>query len=196
MVKLILFDLGGVLCSDNRDKSLKKYTSITGLDLKTLHKRTFPGTWHLHDKGLISTKDCWKRILSRIPNARKLPKSYCEIGNEINERKDVVRFAKSLMRKHTVGMLSNLSAQVYSSLVKRKFPFESFVPRFISYKIKMRKPELQIYRHIMKKTGVTGKDILFIDDKNRNLIPARKFGWKTIEYKSLPQLKKQIKKFL
>ena len=196
MVKLILFDLGGVLCADERDKYLKKYTSVTGLDLKTLHKRTFPGTWHLHDKGLISTKSCWERILSRIPNARKLPKSFCEIGNKIFEREDVVKFSMSLKKTHTVGMLSNLSSQVYRALKKRRFRFDAYSPRFISYKIKMRKPELQIYRHIMKKTGIAGKDILFIDDKERNLIPARRYGWKTIKYNNLKQLKKEIRRFL
>ena len=188
--------MGGVTCKDKRDAYLKQFCSITGLDLQTLHKRCFPSTWHLLDKGMISFSKAWNHIKKNIPHLDELPEDFKYAGFEIFEDPQVIGIVKEVKKTHAVGMLSNMSVLLHDRLKKRKFPFPLFSETFLSYKIHMRKPELQIYRHVMKKTGLKGNEILLIDNRQRNLLPAKKMGWKTIHYKNSTQLKKEIKKFL
>jgi len=198
MIKLILFDIGGVICEDRRDQFLKQFTTITGLSLKKLHKRTFPGSWHIHDKGLLTKKQTWSRIMKRIPNAKKLPRSYQEAGNQFYPHQNMISYIQQLKKRTSIliGDLSNMSAQMHTALIQRGFPFKLFNPRFLSYQLKMRKPEKQIYCEVMKRTGLKGSEILFIDDNMRNIKAARKFGWKTIHFTTLKKLKIKIKKFI
>ena len=61
--------------------------------------------------------------------------------------------------------------------------------------MRMRKPEIQAYRFVMKKTGLKPNEILFIDDKTRNVKPAKTLGWNVIVYRNFTQIKKELKTF-
>lgn len=196
MIKLILFDMGGVTHYDHRDRFLKKFCKTTGLDLKTLHKRCFPETWHQLDKGMISFPTAWSRIKKNIPYYDQLPSGFKEAGFKMDKNTGVVALVKQLKNTHRVGMLSNMSHSLYVRLKAKHFPFHLFRPLYLSYRMKMRKPEAQIFRTIAKQQGLAPSEILFIDDKQRNVKAAKKCGWKAIHFTSLTQLKKDLKKYL
>ncbi len=49
--------------------------------------------------------------------------------------------------------------------------------RFASHELGLSKPEPAIYRHVEQQLGYTGKQILFFDDAEENVIAAREVGW-------------------
>src|SRR3990167_4715453 len=70
----------------------------------------------------------------------------------------------------------------------------------ISYEVKMRKPNLEIYDLLLKKIKnknkqIKNSEIIYIDDRSYNLEPAKKHGIKTILFRNNEQVKKELKKF-
>jgi len=121
MIKLILFDLGGVLCEDRNDLMLEKWLGKgTGLSRKELHKLVFSGAWHRLDKRLIKKKDAMKRLRATIPGAKHLGNSFDEIGNFYYPRADVIRYAKQLGKQVKIGVFSNMSVDLYKALKKHR----------------------------------------------------------------------------
>jgi putative hydrolase of the HAD superfamily len=60
----------------------------------------------------------------------------------------------------------------------------------------MRKPELKIYRLTLKKLKVKPEECIFIDDKEKNLKPAKKLGIKTVLAKNPKQVIRDVCKIL
>jgi len=77
----------------------------------------------------------------------------------------------------------------------RKFSLDKYFDRiYSSAHQKIPKPELEIYRHIIKDLGVKAEETLFIDNKEKNLIPAQNIGIQTILFKSQKELEEDLKK--
>ena len=67
---------------------------------------------------------------------------------------------------------------------------DNFSYTFESSKIGMRKPEIEIYKYVIKKLKVNPENILFIDDLGINLKPAKIIGMKTykmLDYNNIKQ---------
>lgn len=82
--------------------------------------------------------------------------------------------AMRLFQSHNIkiGILSNalpILGDAKTDLAKPEYIFTS-------YKLGLLKPDVKIYQTLAQKLGVAYEEILFIDDKERNIIPARKLG--------------------
>ena len=52
--------------------------------------------------------------------------------------------------------------------------------RFASHELGLNKPNPAIYRHVERQLGYTGKQILFFDDTEENVITAREVVWRAM----------------
>jgi putative hydrolase of the HAD superfamily len=50
------------------------------------------------------------------------------------------------------------------------------------------KPHAEIYPKAEKRLHATGKDIVFLDDRQENLVPARALGWRTVLVAPTPEM--------
>ena len=64
----------------------------------------------------------------------------------------------------------------FSSIIKY------FSQIFESSKLNMRKPEVKVYKYVLKKLNVSAGEIVFIDDLGINLKPAKKLGFHTYKF--------------
>lgn len=77
-----------------------------------------------------------------------------------------------------VGLLSNLPIDLVHYI--RDFYFISLMDDiFFSAEIQMVKPDVEIYQHVLDKIKVPANEVLFFDDKEENLVGARKAGLNT-----------------
>ena len=57
---------------------------------------------------------------------------------------------------------------------------KGFDPVVVSCDVGVRKPDVKIYKMVMKKLRLKASEILFIDNQKWNLVPAKKLGMKVI----------------
>jgi len=106
---------------------------------------------------------------------------------------------KSLRKKFIIGVLSDqwyLSRDVL--IPKSDNKYFDFV--IISYEVKMRKPDPEIYKLLLRKVRhfdkkIKPSEILFIDNRVYNLEPARKLCIKTILFEDNKQFVEELSKY-
>ena len=88
---------------------------------------------------------------------------------------------KKLSHSYPISLFSNTEPLVLeTSITLGKIPDIYFQTILASCYEGMKKPDIAFYELARERAGVSHKNILFIDDLERNLIPAKSFGWHTL----------------
>lgn len=106
--------------------------------------------------------------------------------------KGILLLVKRLKKKYKLGVLSNIN-RISGAVNKKRGVFRDFNVLVLSYEIKCVKPQRKIYKVAAKKMKLPPKNLLFIDDKLKNVKAARKFGMHAIHFLSFSQLKRNLK---
>ena len=82
--------------------------------------------------------------------------------------------------KAPIYCLSN-DVSEWSIKLRKKFQLDQYIERwFISGDLKIRKPSLGIYDVLIRKTNVKPAQMLFVDDREKNIAAANEFGIQTV----------------
>lgn len=203
--KLVLFDWGNIVESHSEGfTNLKAWDDVFGLC-------GYTGT---HDE-LYSV--IVKYRLSAIPNEDKMNEVYEQIKNELNLHtsyeefksiyyevmdkidyfKDVSEYEKSLKNRCKIGIFSNLL--IFDEVrLDKQVDLSQYDYVFLSFNLGYRKPDKEIYEKVQEQLPFDKKNILFIDDKEANIIVAKEFGWNAVQCTGLEldKMKKVIDEFL
>ncbi len=206
-IKHIIFDFGGVL--SQKTYILKKLENYIKNILNLNH---FNNLIKDCDKvqlrrGLISEYEFIKKIGNKsnrnlnhheIINIINYWVKICKQHTKINPIKEMYELVKDLkLAGYKVSILSNtygLKAQVN----KESGLYILFDKVFLSYEIGEKKPFIEIYEYVLELLKEFPEEILFIDNKLENLIPAKILGIHTLlldnNVFSMESFKKFIKK--
>ncbi len=190
MIKAIIFDLGGVCITDG-DVSANE----------TVRKLNFPKAkveewWnsndHLFFTGKISEDQFWRNLLIRVKSGitvetlEKKFRMFCKSFPEVFE------LIKKLKKHYKLAILTNNSEE-WLTFQNKKFDFKrKFDVIVSSHEIGVQKPNKKIYRFILGKLNCNANECIFIDNKRRNLKPAKQIGMKIILFKNFKQFKKEL----
>jgi putative hydrolase of the HAD superfamily len=95
---------------------------------------------------------------------------------------ELLAFAKE--NKVPVWCLSNDVGR-WSNKLRRNLGIEEYLAgSVISSDVGMRKPDSKIYEILVDYSGYKTSDLLFVDDREKNVIAARDIGIETVLYKS------------
>ena len=104
---------------------------------------------------------------------------------------DELDFLLELRRRYTVYLLSNTNGIHWQWALRNAFSYqghqvEDFFDRiFLSYEMKLVKPDVEIFRRLIAETGLNPSETLFIDDAESNCRAAHSLGIRT--YMPLPR---------
>jgi epoxide hydrolase-like predicted phosphatase len=99
--------------------------------------------------------------------------------------------------KYKTAIIASNFKEINPIIEKEIGGFKKYFDEIIfSNELNISKTNKNTYEIALKKLGLEGKECLFIDDKEKNLIVARKFGIRTILYKNNNQLKKELGEYL
>ncbi len=96
---------------------------------------------------------------------------------------------------YIVGLLSNTSA-ARATFLRRGGYYAPFSPAIISSDFKVQKPDAEIYRILLRTLNLPAREVVFIDNKTRNVETARKLGMEGIVFTSGSQLRADLAKIL
>ena len=194
MIKLIVFDLGGVVVKYDwtiANNSFAKYTNLSPDQvMERLIKSSINKDFEL---GRISAPDFCKQITNLL-EAKMDMKTFAEIWcNIFSQNYSLVRLLRHMKGKYTLYLLSN-SNELQFNFIKEKFPIiEGFDKLILSHKIGMRKPDKEIFDYVLKVSGLEAHEIIYIDDKKEFIDKAAEYGFNTIHYTSVAELEEYLK---
>ena len=123
-------------------------------------------------------------------------------GNVLRSKKtlrrsrDIYSLASQLYQ-HGVktGILSNVW-RIAAMVVYFLRDYRGFDPVILSYKVRVRKPDIKIYQIAVQKLDLEPKEVLFVDNLAANITAAKKFGMRTVLAQNSEQVVAEIKKML
>ncbi len=189
MIKLIIFDIGGVLVDFMED-----------MYIHFLHGEVLPEVSEAKlSKFIMPLIELMEFGLLSVPELEHMVGKHFK-GHRINLRwvEGFKRNAKPIMstiglinglnKTHKVVLLTNVS---YSRLAELKDTYLKLVKVktiFASCDLKLRKPEPAIYEYVLKQMKVKPGEVVFVDDQIENVIGAEKLGIHAIWFRNKTRL--------
>jgi len=183
-VRLILFDLGGVLVelADIRDMWCGKKNNCSDEELW--------GLWlnneaiRAIDRGQISVDDFllqWVRDWELEVSVEALKKIY---ENLIRQPfPGVMELLEDCQKKYRLACLSNMTANHWPKV--KSFGLDAYFDySFISCEMACCKPEAVAYRKVLENCPYKSEEILFVDDNEVNVREAKVSGMQAIKAKT------------
>lgn len=135
----------------------------------------------LYFSGKIETKEYVEDIKQYLncPNIteQEYIKNFYEIGRKYSKTNPNLDYIIKLIRSkgYKIYVLSNIGENQEEEL-RKNIKAERFDKVFLSYEMKLIKPEPKIYQKVIKEIEANPKDMYFFDDKEENVIAAIKEG--------------------
>lgn len=186
-IKNLLVDFGGVLINLNRQRCIDNFKQL-GLNdadqlLSVFHQQ---GVFMQQEKGLITSAEFRDSIREKI-------------GKEVTDQQidaawnsflmDIPTYKLDLLlrlrEKYVVYLLSNTNDIHWRWSCKHAFPYRGFRAEdyfekiYLSYEMKMMKPDAEIFEAVLSDAGIAAKQTFFIDDSEANCQTARALGIST-----------------
>ncbi|MFH0954822.1 MAG: HAD family phosphatase [Candidatus Micrarchaeota archaeon] len=192
MIKAILFDLGGTYMRGSSIIFVQKACKVLEIPFSrfSVDNMVFDSAYN---KGEITIQEFFHRYFSVPISGPQMKQLIGLWTTSWKPEPEMIGLVNRLKKKYRLGMLSNSDPVNFPNYAKKGWirPFEVLV---LSHELGMLKPEKEIYLHAIRKTGFDAKEILFIDDQKPCLKTAEELGMKTILFRSLKQLKKDLAK--
>lgn len=197
-ITAIIFDLGNVVMTndwhDGIPEKHEEFSKQFNVSYRNMEKG-WEAAWPQLETGKITEDDFW-RIFLQTAGAKKI---------------DIKR-AKALWRKYQkplenmLGLIGRLKKEYRTAALAnsgmewldfkaRKYNLDAFFELIVnSGHYGLAKPNPKIYELTVQKLKVDPRECIFIDDKRKNLLPAKKLGMKTILFKGQQDLEAKLRK--
>ncbi|MCC6580225.1 MAG: HAD-IA family hydrolase [Phycisphaeraceae bacterium] len=174
----IIFDAMGVIypvCDDVNDLLVPYIHGLT----RTVSTAQINDLYHRASLGRISSEQFW----SQLGLAHRYPAVEHEyLSTRLRIDPLFLSTAEKLAERYPLAMLSN-DVGIWSSFLRKRFHLDRlFALTIISAEVGLRKPDARIYELLLQRIGAAGGDCLFIDDRIKNLLPARKLGIQVVHF--------------
>lgn len=195
-IKVIFFDIGGVLLDIHPDKMFNCISSITDVSFEKV-KSSFPEEGHdIYEKGQMTNQEWFQTFKIALSNNSYLTenKFWDAWAMILGKETKVIDILSDLKKYYKVWLLSNTNPKHISDELDSKYVFPHLVDGAIySYNVGLRKPNKEIYLKACELAEVKPKESVFIDDLSENIYGAKKVGLNGIHYKSIEILKDDLK---
>lgn len=188
MIKNILFDLGGVIMTIDQPNAVRRFKEI---GLKDAEQRLDPytqkGIFGDLEEGLISADDFICQLSKLV--GKQLTFEECKYAWRGYTKDVPARNIQALDRLRNEGyrliLLSNTNPFMMDWGMSKDFSGdgrsigEFFDAMYMSYKLRMMKPDERIFRKIISEEKIDPKETLFVDDGPKNIEMAQRMGFNT-----------------
>lgn len=203
MLKNVIFDFGGVLIDLDIPRCISRLGEHFGIT--TLSTEPYQSIFRRNEVGTTSEDEFVAELQAQsdqhIDRQEIIDVWNSMIGKVPQHRLDML---KSLSNNYNLYLLSNTNtthiAHVYEYLKKEydidDFGKEYFTKDYFSHLVKMRKPNLDIYHHVLQDAQINGQESIFIDDNESNVMGARAAGMHSIAHDPKVDIAKVIEGYL
>ena len=181
--KTIIFDLGAVILNINYQNTIDEFTKLGIKNAATFYsKKVQTDLFNKIETGIISSNEFLKELQKKTKNAniKQLEKAWNAMLLDLPEER--LHLIKKLNENHAIFLLSNTNAIHIDALKKQLgekkwLAFcELFDEMYLSHELGLRKPDIEIFKYILKEQKLNPKEVFFIDDSPQHIASSKKLG--------------------
>ena len=195
-IKAILIDVGGVLWHPPETPLSVNWAARCSLSPNEFDEIVYNSEWGSQALlGKITGEMMWENIGNQL-GLSPLERSQCEeeywAGIWDSEFLD---YCRSLKSRYKLGVLSDAESTAREKA--KTWVNESLFDVIVfSSEVGVCKPDPKIFHYTIEQLGVTASEILFIDDRERNVVGANALGIHAIDYKNRNQVLAAIHEYV
>lgn len=184
MIKNIVFDIGNVCVDFCYREFFESFGFSEEITKRICLATTENDVWNLGDVGEHSEEELLEIFIAQDPEIEtQLRKVYESFVGIIRERPEMIPWVEQLHEKgYRVYYLSNYPSKIARECADDMKFLNYMDGGILSYKIKMVKPDGEIYRKLLSMYGLNAEECLFIDDRADNCEAAVREGYHAIQY--------------
>jgi len=192
-IKNIIFDFGGVLYDIDINRTISAFEKI-GIKTKPWQPDQ-DNIFNLIETGKLSSKEIvylFKTYSNQNPSDAEILDAFNKVLIGLNLKS--LNFLLKLKSNYRLFMLSNTNIIHFNKFSKEilnnpstNMFFSCFEKDYYSYKIGIRKPDIEIFEYVIADAGINSEETVFVDDTRENLINPSKLGIHTFWMKNTDQ---------
>ena len=181
--KAIIFDLGAVILNINYQNTIDEFSKLGVKNASTFYsKKVQTDLFNQIETGEITAEKFLSELQKETNNATISQVKYAWNAMLLDLPNERIQLIKSLKNKYRIYLLSNTNIIHIDAFKKqigdRKWEEFSalFGKMYLSYEVGMRKPNTEVFEHILKEQNLKAEEVFFIDDSPQHIEAAKKLG--------------------
>jgi len=193
-IDTIIFDLGNVLVQWNPANLYRKIFK-TDQEVNDFLNNICTMDWHTEQDAGRSPQEGTEALVQEHPQWEHPIRAFYARWKEMfsGPIEGSVQILKALKEKgYKVYALSNWNAELFNYTID-DYPFLTwFDGKVISGQVKMKKPDEDIYHHLLQQYQIKPSHALFIDDNRHNVETAMRLGINSILFTTPEALRQEL----
>lgn len=196
MGKCVILDYGLVLGHAPEEREIEKISQIFGIDPSTFWTR-YEHDRGLYDRGELSPEEYWQRFArgagAKLEAGEIEWLRRCDIEMWSRLEKPLLDWVDELAAAgYKTAILSNLNKDFALHMRTQCDWLKRFDVQVFSSEAGMIKPQPTIYRHCLQLLRAGPSEALFVDDREANIVAARREGITSVHFRSTEQLRAEL----
>lgn len=201
MIKNVIFDVGGVILDYHRETYLSPFGFDSETEKFVFKNVLFTPNWSRLLKGEISTQEFIDDAIHQHPDFESVVKSFFDmetLKKMLPVLNKTVDFVKELKNEgYKLFIISDIEIKTIDYLLSEIPEISTlFDDMIFSSQVHMVKKDGLVFDYALKRFNIDAKETLFVDDADRNLEQAQKYGINTFKFTSPETDISQIKTIL
>lgn len=201
-IKNIIFDLGGVIINLDYGATRKAFLDLGFNDFDNVYSQAQQsGLFDAFDKGRITPAEFRDEIRKHIDHPvtdKEIDAAWDAMLLDIpKEKLDLLERLKSKYRTFLLSNTNEIHVSNFSGYLHRHYGTADFTPYFekwyYSCNIGMRKPDAEIFLHVLKENHLNAEETVFIDDSVQHIVAAQALGIRTVFLEKGQSLKEALR---
>ena len=200
MKKHVVFDFGGVVFQWRPKELLKRTLPHRAVDEAAAQQlvsdffQNYEGDWGRFDRGTIEVPELAPLIAERLGfELGEVQAVIDAVPGELEAQKETVELLHRLHENgHRLYFLSNMPEPYAVHLESTHEFFSRFTDGVFSSRVKLIKPEPEIFELAARRFGIEPSQTVFIDDVAKNVEIARAHGWHAIQFITAQQVEADL----
>ena len=191
MGNTIIFDLGGVLVNLDWDKvcaDLQRHSNSGDVRSEVVNGPIVRSAV----QGLLSPQPYHEALCRKLQSGLGY-KEFVGIWNGLlSTNYDIIPLVERLKPDHRLILASNTDPIHFAHTIQHVSVLENFESFFLSYEMKLLKPDPEFYRHVLETLAGRNGECVFIDDRVENIESARSVGTTSFRFISVDRLERDL----
>jgi putative hydrolase of the HAD superfamily len=189
-ISAVLFDYGMVLSNVPEATDWRALEGVLGAEEKAFQAAYWKYR-DAYDRGALSAAAYWETVardLEKMIDAEAL-RALIDADTAVWTRPnaEMMEWSARLNRAGIkTGILSNIGDAMEVGVLGRFPALTEFSHHTFSHRLGIAKPDAAIYSHAVKGLGAPAGEILFVDDREENILAARAAGMVAVQYLGHP----------
>ena len=184
--KVIIFDLGAVILNINYQNTIDEFTKLGVKNASSFYsKKVQADLFNQIETGKITAEKFLTELQKETNNAtiNQVKNAWNSMLLDLpNERLELIKALKSKYRIYLLSNTNNIHIDAFKKQLGNA-KWEDFCNLFdkmyLSHEVGLRKPNTEIFKHILNEQKLKAEEVFFIDDSPQHIEGAKKLGIKT-----------------